>query len=152
MDLCPSHLALFYQTQHKAWPLLLSMMLEHYLSWLELTRFRLSCPFLFGSFTSATPIESFVRLLYSLKQLVWCICSGPLMERGSGKYPTYFCCKHTNRSASHLYRSRLLGQLVRTQEAQTPWFSAYHTECAKYTDIPPSASKYWPYASYSPAI
>ena len=67
MDLCPSHLALFYQTQHKAWPLLLSMMLEHYLSWLELTRFRLSCPFLFGSFTSATPIESFVRLLYSLQ-------------------------------------------------------------------------------------
>ena len=67
MDLCPRHLALFYQTQHKAWPLLLSMMLEHYLSWLELTRFRLSCPFLFGSFTSATPIESFVRLFYSLQ-------------------------------------------------------------------------------------
>ena len=67
MDPCPRHLALFYQTQHKAWPLLLSMMLEHYLSWLELTRFRLSCPFLFGSFTSATPIESFVRLFYSLQ-------------------------------------------------------------------------------------
>ena len=67
MDLCPSHLALFYQTQHKAWPLLLSIMLEHYLSWLELTRLRLSCPFLFGSFTSATSIESFVRLLYSLQ-------------------------------------------------------------------------------------
>ena len=67
MDPCPSHLALFYQTQHKAWPLLLSMMFEHYLSWVELTRVRLSCPFLFGSFTSATSIESFARLIYSLQ-------------------------------------------------------------------------------------
>ena len=67
MNPCPSHLALFYQTQHQAWPLLLSVMFEHYLSWVELTRFRLSCPFLFGSFTSATSIESFARLIYSLQ-------------------------------------------------------------------------------------
>ena len=67
MDPCPSHLALFYQTQHKAWPLLFSMMFEHYLSWVELTRVRLSCPFLFGSFTNAIPIESFARLIYSLQ-------------------------------------------------------------------------------------
>ena len=67
MDSCPSHLALFYQTQHQAWPLLLSVMFEHYLSWVELTRIRLSCPFLFGSFTSATSIESLARLIYSLQ-------------------------------------------------------------------------------------
>ena len=67
MDSCPRHLALFYQTQHQAWPLLLSVMFEHYLSWVELTRFRLSCPFLFGSFTSATSIESLARLIYSLQ-------------------------------------------------------------------------------------
>ena len=67
MDSCPSHLALFYQTQHQAWPLLLSVKFEHYLSWVELTRIRLSCPFLFGSFTSATSIESLARLIYSLQ-------------------------------------------------------------------------------------
>ena len=67
MDSCPSHLALFYQTQHKAWPLLFSVMFEHYLSWVELTRIRLSCPFLFGSFASATSIESLARLIYSLQ-------------------------------------------------------------------------------------
>ena len=48
----------FYQTQHKAWPLLFSVMFEHYLSWVELTRIRLSCPFLFGSFTSAKALRA----------------------------------------------------------------------------------------------
>ena len=67
MDSCPRHLALFYQTQHQAWPLLLAVMFEHYLSWVELTRFRLACPFLFGSFTSAASIESLARLIYSLQ-------------------------------------------------------------------------------------
>ena len=41
------------------------MIFEHYLSWIELTRLRLSCPFLFGSFTSATSIESLARFIYS---------------------------------------------------------------------------------------
>ena len=65
MDPLTSHLALFFQTQHKVWPLLFSVIFEHYLSWIELTRLRLSCPFLFGSFTSAKSIESLVRFIYS---------------------------------------------------------------------------------------
>ena len=60
-----SHLALFFQTQHKVWPLLFSVIFEHYLSWIELTRLRLACPFLFGSLTSAKSIESLVRFIYS---------------------------------------------------------------------------------------